>query len=48
MNMHIHNSKGDLNSIIKKFMSNFNKLTDDEKNQLDGFINSTITRHDFN
>ena len=25
-----------------------NKLSDDEKNQLDGFINSTITRHDFN
>ena len=37
---------------IKKYTKNnqedFNKLTDDEKNQLDGFINSTITRHDFN
>ena len=25
-----------------------NRLTDDEKNQLDGFINSIMTRHDFN
>ena len=37
---------------IKKYTKNnqedFNKLSDDEKNQLDGFINSTITRHDFN
>jgi hypothetical protein len=23
------------------------RLTDDEKNQLDGFINSVMTRHDF-
>ena len=37
---------------IKKYTKNnqedFNKLTDDEKNQLDGFINSVMTRHDFN
>ena len=37
---------------IKKYTNNnqedLNKLIDDEKNQLDGFINSTITRHDFN
>ena len=37
---------------IKKYTNNnqedLNKLSDDEKNQLDGFINSTITRHDFN
>ena len=37
---------------IKKYTKNnqedFNKLTDDEKNQLDGFINSFMTRHDFN
>ena len=42
----------DFNMKIKKYTKNnqedFNKLTDDEKNQLDGFINSTITRHDFN
>ena len=25
-----------------------NRLTDDEKNQLDRFINSVMTRHDFN
>jgi hypothetical protein len=25
-----------------------NRLTDDEKNQLDSFINSIMTRHDFN
>ena len=34
MNMHIHNSKGDLNNIIKKFMSNFEKLSDDVKSRL--------------
>jgi UV DNA damage endonuclease len=34
MNMHIHNSKGDLNSIVKKFMSNFDKLSEDVKTRL--------------
>jgi len=29
MNMHIHNSKGNLNDIVKKFMSNFQRLSDD-------------------
>ena len=50
----IENSEdvNDFKMKIKKYTKNnqedFNKLTDDEKNQLDGFINSTITRHDFN
>ena len=34
MNMHIHNAKGDLNSIVKKFMSNFDRLSQDVKSRL--------------
>ena len=37
---------------IKKYTKNnqedFNKLSDDERDEIDGFINSIITRHDFN
>ena len=32
----------------KDNQKDFNRLTDDEKNQLDGFINSIMTRHYFN
>ena len=34
MNMHIHNSKGNLNDIVKKFLSNFDKLSQDVKSRL--------------
>ena len=37
---------------IKKYTKNnqedFNKLSDDKRDEIDGFINSVITRHDFN
>ena len=45
-------STNDFKMKYKKFTNrnqkDINKLTDDEKNQLDGFINSVMTRHDFN
>ena len=33
---------------IAQHLDLWDSLSVDEKNQLDGFINSTITRHDFN
>ena len=42
----------DFNMKIKKYTKNnqedFNKLSDDERDDIDRFINSIITRHDFN
>ena len=45
-------SVNDFKMKYKKFTNrnkkDLNRLTDDEKNQLDGFINSVMTRYDFN
>jgi hypothetical protein len=49
----IENSESvdDFKMKYKKFAyrnkKDLDRLTDDEKNQLDGFINSVMTRHDF-
>jgi hypothetical protein len=44
-------SVDDFKMKYKKFAyrnkKDLDRLTDDEKNQLDGFINSVMTRHDF-
>jgi len=44
-------STNDFKMKYKKFTNrnqkDINKLNDDDKNQLDGFINSVMTRHDF-
>ena len=50
----IENSEdvNDFKMKIKKYTKNnqedFNKLSDDERDDIDRFINSIITRHDFN
>jgi hypothetical protein len=44
----VNNFKMKYKQFTNRNKKDLNGLTDDEKNQLDRFINSVMTRHDFN
>ena len=44
----VNDFKMKLKEFTKDNQKDFDNLTDDEKNKLDGFINNVMTRYDFN